>query len=415
MSLWHIAWRYLWDKKLTTALTILSVALAVGLISTVLTLRDETKKRFEEEQLVYDAVVGPSGSPLQLVLNAVYYLDQPTGIIPYSIYEEIKAHENVTYAFPIALGDNYKEFRIVGTEPELFDFPWENPSTGELRYPFKLAEGRMFTPGTLEAVLGYLPGRQTGLEVGDTFVGTHGDTLPGVEDPHAATPYTVVGKLQASGTSNDRAIFVPLDAVWAIHEDHEENEDGETAEHEDEKEVSAILVDLYAPLQRWSFQREMMDRFGVSAAAPVDQVLYLYRQILEPAVALLKGIGYIVVVISALSILIGLYLSIIQRKRDLAVMRALGASAPEIFGAVLIEAFLVSVIGIACGWVFGKTASFALAQYISREYGFTISGLSTSFEELQFFAAVAVVGLIAGILPAWQAYRVDIAQDLAAN
>ncbi len=414
MSLWHIAWRYLWDKKLTTSLTILSVALAVGLISTVLTLRDETKQRFEEEQLVYDIVIGAAGSPLQLVLNAVYYLDRPTGTIPYEAYEKIAQHPNVTSAFPIALGDTLGEYRIVGTVPEMFEFPWISPVTDEPRYPFHLAEGgRMFTPGTMEAVVGYLPARNRGLKIGDEFTGSHGGLLPGEDDPHAGDAYTVVGILEPSGTSNDRAIFVPLDSVWAIHGTKEESDEG--AAHEHGENVSAILIDLYSPVQQFTFQREMMDEYGVTAAVPILQVRYLYTQILEPAVALLKGVGYIIVVISALSILIGLYLSIIQRKRDLAIMRALGAGAPEIFGAVLIEAFLVTIIGIACGWVIGKATSFTLAQYISREYGFTISGLSTGFEELQFFAAVSVVGLLAGILPAWQAYRVDIAQDLAAN
>ena len=144
MSLWRIAWIYLWSRLLTTGLTILSVALAVGLISAILTLRNETRARFEEEQQAYDIVVGPPGSPLQLVLNAVYYLDSPTGALPYSVYERLKAHKDVVHAFPIGLGDTYKGFRIVGTLPEIFDYPWKSSVTGEDRYPFRIAEGRFF-------------------------------------------------------------------------------------------------------------------------------------------------------------------------------------------------------------------------------------------------------------------------------
>lgn len=162
MSLWRIAWIYLWSRMLTTGLTILSVALAVGLISAILTLRNETRARFEEEQQAYDIVVGPPGSPLQLVLNAVYYLDRPTGALPYSVYERLKTHEDVVHAFPIGLGDTYKGFRIVGTIPEIFDYPWTSPVTGEDRYPFQLEEGRFFEK-PLEAVLGYLVARNTGL------------------------------------------------------------------------------------------------------------------------------------------------------------------------------------------------------------------------------------------------------------
>lgn len=411
MSLWHIAWRYMWDKKLTTCLTILSVAMAVGLISAVLTLRDETRERFEEEQLVYDLVVGPSqASPLQLIMNAVYYIDRGVPTIDYSIYEAIKQHEDVIEAFPIALGDTFKSYRIVGTVSALFEFAWEHPSTGVKRYPMKkFADGRVFESG-MEAVVGFRPARDFGLKVGDTFTGTHGGGLPGDTDDHEDDVYTVVGVLGPTGTSADRAIFVPLESVWSTHAHDDEDE-----EEAEEPQVTAVLLELYSPAVRYSVTTDMIETYGVTAAVPQDQILVLYNQIIRPIIAILMGVGYIIVVISALSILIGLYLSIIQRRRDLAIMRALGASAPEIFGAVLIEAFLVTMMGIAGGWVIGKGAALALGTYITQTYGLAIAGAGTSGDELRFFAIVAFVGMIAGILPAWQAYRVDVAQDLAAN
>jgi len=127
------------------------------------------------------------------------------------------------------------------------------------------------------------------------------------------------------------------------------------------------------------------------------------------------AVGYVVVIISALSILIGLYLSIIQRRRDLAIMRALGASAYEIFGAVMIEAFLVTLLGIAFGWVIGKAVAYGLGLYMAQAYGFALAGLGTSSQELGFFGVVAIVGLVAGIVPAWQAYQTDVARDLQAT
>ncbi len=420
MSLWRIAWVYLWNRWLTTGLTILSVAMAVGLISAILTIRNETQARFEEEQQAYDIVVG-EGSPLQLVLNAVYFLDNPTGAISYEDYERIKAQEDVTYAFPVGLGDTYKGFRIVGTVREMFDYPWEAVD-GRKRYPFKIAEGEFFN-GSMQAVLGYHVAKTTGLKVGDTFVGTHGrvDLGDAAEFNHAETPYTVVGILQASGTSNDRALFVDLQSVWELHADHDaepvptDEHAGHDHEAEHGKTVTAVLVDLYSPAQRFAFQGWAMEDLKLTAAIPVVQIMRLYNQILGPAVVIMIAVGYVVVIISALSILIGLYLSIIQRRRDLAIMRALGASAYEIFGAVMIEALLVTLMGIGAGWVLGKGVALALGQYMERAYGFTISGLHTSQEELGFFAIVAIVGLIAGILPAWQAYRTDVARDLQVN
>lgn len=426
MSLWRIAWIYLWSRWFTTGLTILSVALAVGLISAILTLRDETRARFEEEQGAYDVVVGPVGSPLQLVLNAVYYLDNPTGAMSYEDYEGIKEHEHVMNAFPVILGDTYNGFRIVGTIPEMFAYPWTNPVNGEDRFPFQLKEGKFFD-GNMQAVLGHRAALSTGLKVGDTFTSIHGTKDWGsdaAEYDHGAESFEVVGLLEASGTSNDRGIFVNLDSVWDMHGlGHDEEppavaDDRDADHHEDEDHelrITAVLVDLASPAQRFSFVDSVRADYQVNAAIPVVQILNLYNQILAPAVIIMISVGYVVVVISALSILIGLYLAIIQRKRDLAIMRALGASAYEIFGAVMIEALLVTLMGIASGWVLGKGVAYGLGLYMNQAYGFALSGVGTSSEELGFFGIVAIVGLFAGILPAWQAYQTDVAQDLQAT
>ncbi|MDP7639922.1 MAG: ABC transporter permease [Candidatus Hydrogenedentes bacterium] len=410
MSLWHIAWSYLWSRKLTTGLTILSVALAVGLISAVLTIRDETNRRFVDETNAYELVVGPAGSPLQLVLSSVYFLDQAVGSMKYSLVEQIRGAEfedAVENVFPVALGDVYRGFRIVGTERDLFDFPWKTPR-GEVRNPFQLRGDGKFFDGPMQAVVGYLAARRTGLKVGETFVGLHGSSAEGLD--HSETPYTVVGVLEASGTSNDRAIFVSLDSIWASHADYDE---GDGPDEDEELEVSAILVDARGGAV-FTLRRDLPEVMLVQAVRPIDEIRKLFDQFLGPAIAILKAIGYVVVVISAITILIGLYLSIIQRKRDLAIMRALGASAAEIFGAVMIEAFLVTILGILSGWALGKVTAMTLGVYMGRVYGFSITGTSTGPDELYFFSIVAGIGLLAGIVPAWQAYQTDVAKDLSA-
>jgi putative ABC transport system permease protein len=418
VSLWTIAWHYLWDRKLTTCLTILSVAISVGLISSILTVLGETRSRFEEEQSAYDIVVG-QGSKLQLVLNAVYFLDRPTANIPYDTYLKLKEHEDVTHAFPIQLGDSYNGFRIVGTVREIFDFPWVHSASGQSRYPYQIESGEFFD-APMEAVLGFQVAQKSGLTVGDQFAGNHGTkdwgALAAVD--HSEDFFTVVGIMKPSGTSNDRAIFVNLQSVWDMHDDHDDEADGEAdGEHEDEEEleVSAVLIDLYSEAQRFTFIEYVNKEIKLTPAVPVFQILNLYNQILAPAVIVLLAIGYVIVLISALSIMIGLYLAIIQRKRDLAIMRALGATAPEIFGSVLIEAFLVTILGIGSGWVLGKALALAIGQFMGRTYGLNVGGVSTSTQEIGFFAIVSIIGLIAGVVPAWQAYQTDVAKDLQAN
>jgi putative ABC transport system permease protein len=435
MSLWHIAWSYLWNRKFTTFLTILSVALAVGLISSVLTLREETRKRFEEEGQAFDLVVGAKGSPLQLVLSSVYFMDAPTGNIPIQVYEEIKADkENVQAAFPIAMGDSYQNFRLVGTVPELFDHKWVSPLTNEERHPFQLAAGRIFERN-YEVVLGALAAEQTGLDLDDTFVSTHGlmkmPEFMGGHD-HSANPYRVVGVLKASGSPYDRAIFCNMASVWDAHA-HEDEHHGDHPEEPHEEHgpapagttdyeewgdqpssmVTAVLVQLQSPALSFQYKEKVRESTVAMAARPIDEVAKLFEQFLGTVKTVLLAVGYLVVVISALSIMIGLYLAILQRKRDLAIMRALGAARSEVFGAVIIEAFWVTLLGIVSGWFLGGVVTYVMGLYLTDRYGLVINAFSATREHWTAFATVAVVGLLAGVAPAWQAYRRNVARDLS--
>lgn len=449
MTLWHIAWNYLWNRKLTTGLTILSVALGVGLITAVLILRDETERRFVEEGQAFDVVVGAEGSTQQLVLSTVYFIGQPAGVIPHEIYLDLQKDEDVEKAFPIGLGDSFRGFRIVGTSADMLSYEWINLITGEPRNTFKLVEdgkSRYFDK-PFEAVLGSAVAQQTGLQVGDQFASTHGlMEVQGVEE-HADTPYTVVGILRASGTPNDRAIFCDIQSIWNAHEHeygttsltgadplpaalpetptnapgevhegeiHEgEEHEGEEHEHHD-LQVSSVVLILKSPGLRFQFMPRIAEQYpDVVAAIPIDEIQKLYRELLGTARQVLLAIGYLVVVISSISILIGLYLSIVQRKRDLAVMRALGAAAGEIFGAVLIEAFWVTLLGIGAGWFVGTGLTYGLGAYLSERYGFAITAFRPSPDMVSAYSAVLLMGMVAGIVPAWQAYRTDIARDLS--
>ncbi len=407
MSLWHIAWSYLWNRKLTTVMTVISVALGVALISAVLTLREQTQKRFEEEGQAFDLVVGAKGNPLQLVLSTVYFLDAPVGNIARADMEKIAKMDDVTAAFPIGMGDTYKGYRIIGTVRELMDFKWGG------RHPYALASGNYWTK-PYEAVIGAGVAQDTGLKVGGTFTGMHGFVQGGGAEEHAEKPYTVVGIMALSGTPNDRAIFCDIASVWDVHEHPADAAGGADAhEHHASDEVTAALVKLATPALRFEFKDKINKGYNVMAAVPVMEIQKLYDQLLGTAKAVLLAIGYLVVVISSMSILIGLYMAILQRRRDLAIMRALGATRGEIFGAVLIEAFWVTLLGLAAGWALGALTCRVLGLYLATKLGFHIAAVSLSADLITAYSAVLLMGLIAGILPAWQAYRTDIARDLA--
>lgn len=433
MSLWHIAWAYLWNRKLTTIMTILSVALGVALITAVLTLRDETRKRFEEEGQTFDIAVGAKGSALQLVLCAVYFMDRPPGNIGLDVYEAIRKEEFVHAAFPIGIGDSYEGYPIVGTTPAYLEHTRLDLRTEERSRVLDFAEGRNFE-APMELVLGAHVARTTGLKIGDHVVGSHGfielteeqlDQLGG--HSHAETPYAVVGILKPSNSPNDRALFADIHSVWRIHGDsgdfpewHQEETADHAAEssvHEDHAhaadQVTAVLVQLDSPGDRFYFKDLVNRKYNAAADIPIQVIERLYDQLLSTAKMVLLAVGYLVVVVSSLSILIGLYLSILQRRRDIAIMRALGASAYEIFGAILIEAFWVTVLGIALGWILGGAVTYGLSAFLSTRYGMTIGAFTLSREAVNAYLSIILVGLLAGVLPAWQAYRTDVARDLA--
>ncbi len=423
MNTFQIAWGYLWSRKFITSLTILSVALGVALISSVLTLRQETERRFVEEGQAFDAVIGAKGSPLQLVLSAVYYMDTPTGNISWEEYEKVREHEWVERvdtdgdgvgdrpaAFPVSMGDALGSARIVGTVPELFEHTWTSPSSGEVTRPFTLAEGRIFEK-PFEAVIGSFAASNIGLELGQEFRGSHG------MEEHDEW-YTVVGIFAPSGTPNDHAIFCDLESVWLSHphEDDEEDEDAHAdhdhADEADQREVTAVLLNLGSPAWRFKFRDEFRDS-PVQAAIPIMEIQKMFNQFLSTVQTVLMAVAYLVVVVASISIMIGLYMSIQMRRRDLAVMRALGAGAGDIFGAVILEAIFVTILGVVLGWLLGNVGTWLLSFYLSREYGLTIRSFTLSRQEIQAFAAVVMVGYMAGVVPAVQAYRRDVAKDLA--
>lgn len=412
MTLWHIAWSYLWNRKFTTGMSIISLALSVALITTVLTLRDETRKRFEEEGQSFDMVVGAKGNPLQLVLSSAYFMDSPTGNIKLSDYERLKDEWEVEHAFPISMGDTFKSYRIVGTTRDFFEHEYRRGSGRQ----FEFADGRAFEK-PMEAVFGAIVAQDTGLRVGDVFYSTHGSGPMAHE--HSDHPYTLVGILERTGTPNDRAIFCDLQSIWDIHEDEEHHDEEHHDEHADDHhhaaddEITAVLLRLRSPAMRFQFRETVNENYNAMAVIPVNEIKKLYDQLLGTAKAVLMAIGYFVVVISSITIMIGLYMAILQRKRDLAIMRALGASQGEIFGSVIIEAFWVSVLGLMAGAALGAAACSVVSVWLVAKVGFRISAISWTGDLMTAYTVVLFVGLLAGIIPAIQAYRTNVVRNLA--
>ncbi len=406
MNLFQIAWNYVWRRRLTTSLTVFSVAVGVALISTVMTLRKEANRAFLEQSRSYDAIVGAKGSPLQLTLSTIYYLDVPTGNILYSDYEKLLADLRVESAYPLGLGDSYHGFRIVGTSASFFQQDRARGKKDQKEPLFRVANGRLFERD-MEIVAGSFVARSLGLALGDKVIATHGVVAAHGAPEHAASPYTVVGILRPTRTANDRALFSSLRSVWKIH-GHEENS------HE-EPEVTAALIRLKSAAHRFSFVESVNAGYNAMAAIPTMEIAKFAARVLLPSQKILLAIGYLVVLVAALSILVSLYLATAQRKRDLAIMRGLGASALEVFTMVLTESFTISGLGVIVGVVLGHVASSMLGRFLYLSTGIITNPLSFAASEVIACGVVFLVGLAAGVLPAWEAYRSEVVEGLSAR
>lgn len=448
MSLLSIAWRYLWARALVTLLTLAGVALGAALITAVLSIKRETQRAFLDEAALVDLVVGAKGSPLQLVLSSVYHLDVPTGNIGYDEFQRLRADPLVRRAIPIGLGDNTRGFRIVGTTPEFLDLDRVDlsaPPNERFKRLFEMNEGRWFDKD-FEAVLGADVAASTGMSLGDTFVGTHGIIALAGSAEHPEFPYTVVGIMARSHTSNDRAVFVSLGSVWKVHEGEElkhramfgkraaNNEDAPTSPTQQRAanpnwlfsdpaaktrqasaEVTSVLVQLHSlPMRHLLLERINRDT-NAMAAIPAMEMMRLYGQVLAPVQRSLLVLAYLVVVVSALAIMATLIQSAERRRRDIAILRALGVRRWEVFALVLLEAGLLTTLGVACGWVLGQSAVMVAGWWMSDAMGVGVRAFVLDGEEWRALGWVLVAGIAGGLVPAALAYRRAPVDDLGAT
>jgi len=401
MSLWRIVGKSLRQHGLATVLTSLSMALAAGLLFSVWVIRDQVHAALTETTGGFDAVLGARSSKLQLVLNAIFHLEASPANIEWSDYEEISRHPSIAVAVPIAMGDNYRGFRVVGTVPDFFTRTEFAPSR---KYRVR-AGGRLFDPTLREAVAGSFAAQKLKLGPGGRLRPYHGLNFDPNQQQHEEE-YVVVGVLEPSNTPADRVIWIPLEGVQKMG-GHSEKAAAE---------VSAVLLKLRTPVAGRNLDM-LYNKQGsrLTFAWPIGATVAELLNRFDWMEVVLRQLTYLIAIISGLSILATMYNSMSARRRQLAIMRALGARRMTVFRSIVMEAAAIGAIGIVVGSVIYFVITSAAANVVRNQTGIVLWPFA--WHPIFCFGALGLLALsaVAGVVPALQAYRTDVAAGLASE
>jgi putative ABC transport system permease protein len=389
VNLAAISLAYLRARPLATALNLLLLALGIATIMLLLLATAQLKERMNRDARGIDLVVGAKGSPMQLVLSAVYHLDAPTGNIPLADALALARSPAVKKAIPLALGDSFHGNRIVGTN---HDYP--------AHYGAKLAAGRLWRD-PMEAVLGAEVAAEARLAMGATFTGAHGLSDGG--DLHEQEPFKVVGMLAPSGTVLDRLVLTSVESVWEVHEH---------AGAAEKKEITALLIQYATPLAAATMPRQVNASGALQAASPAYESARLFRMAGVGA-DVLRAFGLVLVLVAGLSVFIALLNALEDRRYDLAVMRMLGASRAKLMGLMLLEGAVLSALGGIAGIALGHLCAEGLGAALKAAQQTAVTGWAWHPREPWLLALAVGVGVAAALLPAWRAYRTEVAAVLA--
>jgi putative ABC transport system permease protein len=402
MNLLKISWSNIKHKPLNTLLSIVLLSFGIGIISMMLLLKSQISEKFDRNIKDIDFVLAAKGSPLQSMLANIYHVDVPTGNIKVSEARRIIKNPMVAEAIPLAYGDNYEKFRIVGTNEKY-------PN----HYGCTVAEGKLFT-APFEVTIGASVAVETGLKPGSTFTSVHGyDNAADDADAHHHQLFTVVGVFARSNSVIDNLILTPVETTWMVHEHPEDQAaaDSLTADSvtaEPEREMTAYLI-----------KKRNKGAFGMLSKQTEDTTMQLANVAVENSrlmnnfglgLSTITAIAIVIMVISFISIFISLFTSMRERRYELALMRTMGGTRSTLFALIIQEGLLLVLLGYAIGLLLSRLGLLVLSHFMKESFHYGLDNLAISTQELLLLGLTLFIGLLASVIPAWQAVRIDIAK-----
>ncbi len=412
MTLLRIVLASLRQHLFSSLLAAASIGLGVALLLAVTSLREQAHRQFTQVGLGVDAVLGPKGSPLQVVLNALYHLEEMPGRLPWTYYQAVRANPVVADGFAFITGHSFGGYRVNAVESRfLTDFEY---LPGK-RFSIAAADGgsgRLFT-GKDEAVAGAEVARMLNLQVGQVFNPVCGVTAG---DPvHVNDHIAFVGILAPTGTPHDRAIYIPLETFYTL-----EGHGASVAKMANDLAVREISG-AYLKLQRvrgdafnpgvQEMQYEINQSTKAQLVMPAEVMPRLFL-IIGWVDQVLWAVGMMVAVLAAAFLAFALVATLRERRRDLALLRALGAGRSTVLGLVLAQALVISLAGAAAGWLGGHLLTGLGCHYVKAETGMSFTAWFWSSADIGLLPAALVLGGLAGLWPAVQAYRLGLLATL---
>ena len=413
-----LAWKNIWFKPLNTILSVVLLTSSVAIITTLVLVEKQFEEKFSSNIDGVDLVMGAQGSPLQLILSSVYQVDSPTGNISYDSAKVWMQHPFVQKAIPLAFGDNYRGYKILGTTPDYLE-----------KYGATISEGKLFEKN-FEVVIGSDIAKKLRLKIGDEFFGSHGDAAEGEVHDHYG--YKVVGIAKPTGKVVDNLILCTIPSVWQMHGGHgeEENpahgEEGhvhvEGEEHHEEvdmtlyepgMEITAVLLKFRNKMGIVTWPRIIAQNTKMQVASPAIEVNRLFS-LFGIGISALQYLAYGIMLISGISIFIALYNTLKERENEFALMRVNGAKRLQLLKVVMIESLLLCVVGFIFGTILGRVGLSMLSNSAEEDFKMSFNPYEFIWEkEGTLFLLTIFVGFIAALIPAVKAYNLNISKTLA--
>lgn len=419
-ALLSLAARSAWNRRFVLSLVALSIALSTFLLLGIERIRTDVRENFAQSVSGTDLIVGARTGPVQLLLYSVFRIGNATNNIRWSSVQAIRQHRAVSWVVPISLGDSHRGFSVVGTTTAYF----EQFKYGD-KQPLRLAQGRAFdaaTDGLFDAVVGAEVARRLGYQLGQKIVLSHGDGALSHND-HTDKPFTVVGILAPTGTPVDRSVHISLQGMEAIHLDWMAGVPmrgmavpaDKAAQHDlTPKSVTAVLMGLKNRAAVFSVQRSIAEYEGEALLAILPGVaLDELWDVIGAGERGLLAVSVLVGVVSLLGLVAVILAGLNERRRELAILRAVGAGPRHVLLLLAAEGAIVTLAGVVLGALACLAAIAALRDWVQSQVGVVLQLQAPSENEWLLLGAVLACGWLASLVPGLRAYRLSLVDGLS--